>query len=164
VKAEQIRHLLPGVVQEGAAPGTPIAALLEAMEALHQPAEDVIETIARYFNPYAAPDDFVPFLARWVDVDRFFPESHSGLQSGNPLGSGMGRLRELVRSAAYLSQWRGTRAGLTRILETATGERGFRITEQAQNGENSWRPFHLCVTVPAAARVHRALIERIIDQ
>jgi phage tail-like protein len=164
MKAEQIKHLLPGVVQAGACPGSPMAALLDAMEALHQPAEDVVESIATYFNPHAAPDAFVPFLARWVDIDRFFPAGYSKMQSATPLSSGMGRLRELVQAAAYLSQWRGTCIGLTRFLETATGMKGFTIEEHTEDRECARRPFHLCITAPADARIHRALIERIIGQ
>lgn len=164
MKSEQIKQLLPAVVQQGGGPGTPLAALLEAMELLHQPAEAVIESIGTYFNTYEAPDAFVPFLARWVDMDRFFTEGYTGLQTDSPLGTGMGRLRELVGLAAYISQWRGTRSGLMRFLETATGVAGFKIEERTQVGESSARAFHLRITAPADARPHRDLIERIIDQ
>jgi phage tail-like protein len=164
MKADRIRHLLPAVVQEGAYPGTPMAALLDLMEALHRPSDEVIESIGSYFNTLESPDAFVPFLARWVDLDRFFPEGYSGRHSDSPLGTGMGRLRELIGCAAYLSQWRGTRKGLTCFLETATGVAGFRIEERAETGETQGRSFHLAITAPADARQHLALIKRIIDQ
>lgn len=164
MKAEQIQHLLPGVVQESIYLGSPLSALLDMMESLHQPSEDVIESIAMYFNPYTTPDAFVPFLARWVDIDRFFPEDYSRVRVAMPLSSGMGRLRELVMAAAHLSQWRGTSIGLIGFLETATGVRGFTIDEQTEDREGARRPFHLSVTAPVQAKIHRALIERIIDQ
>jgi phage tail-like protein len=164
MKAERIKHLLPAVVQEGTDPGTPMATLLDLMQALHQPSDEVIESIGSYFNTLETPDAFVPFLARWVDIDRFFPEGYSGQHSDSPLGTGMGRLRELICSAAYLSQWRGTRIGLTRFLETATGVAGFRIEERTETEETQGRSFHLSITAPADARPHLALIERIIDQ
>jgi phage tail-like protein len=164
MKAERIKHLLPAVVQEGVGPGTPMAALLDLMEALHRPSDEVIASIGSYFNSLETPDAFVPFLARWVDLDRFFPEGYSDRYADSPLGTGMGRLRELIRSAAYLSQLRGTRIGLTAFLETATGVAGFKIEEQTETGETRGRSFHLSITVPADARPHLALIERIIDQ
>jgi hypothetical protein len=73
--------------------------------------------------------------------------------------SGNGRLRELVAAAAELSKWRGTRRGLMTYLEVATGLRGFDIQERPDG-----RPFHLRVVVPAGGDVHRALIERIVEQ
>jgi hypothetical protein len=73
--------------------------------------------------------------------------------------TGIGRLRELVASAAYLSRWRGTAKGLQRFLRTATGENDFEIKENVD------RPklFHLVVIAPGPIRPHQGLIKRIVE-
>ncbi|HVR84197.1 MAG TPA: hypothetical protein VMU54_07800, partial [Planctomycetota bacterium] len=78
------------------------------------------------------------------------------------ISSGLGRLRELVAGAAYLSQWRGTWRGLGRFLEIATGVSGFTVEESVAGTDGELIPFHIRIGVPRNARVHRTLIERII--
>ena len=142
-------------------------ALLSVMALLHAPVEQNLETIDAYFSADRTPDHFVPYLASWVDLDRFFIKSGIMLESKEnpePLPTGQGRLRELIGAASYLSQWRGTARGLKLFLETATGEREFIIDENVRDESGALRTFHFKVTAPAAAKNYRRLIEHIIEQ
>jgi phage tail-like protein len=166
MKSSQIKQLLPRVFQAAAAPHTPLDALLHAMEALHAPAEERLAAIEAVFNAHSAPDGQLAYLARWVDLDRFFPaavaQGRAG-QAADALSTGNGRLRELIAAAAYLSQWRGTLPGLQLFLETATGLRGFGIEERVIE-QGRARPYHIRVTAPAAGARDRSLIASIIEQ
>jgi phage tail-like protein len=137
------------------------------MEELHAPSEEKLRTLDANFNPHRAPDAFVPFLARWVDLDRLFdkPSAESRALKALPrlLPTGLGRLRELIAAAAYLSQWRGTSKGLLSFLETATGARGFEIKEGGVGTEGRPRPFHFLLRAPQESFPFRSLIERIVE-
>jgi hypothetical protein len=108
MKREEIENLLPQVIRQTLRPGSALNALLEVMELLHEPAEDVLAHLETYFNVYSTPDIFVPYLASWVDLDRFYPyfsEQPRELQrTVDPISTGTGQLRELIAAAAYLSQ------------------------------------------------------------
>ena len=91
---------------------------------MHAPSEAVLETLPERFNPYSTTSDFVPFLARWVDLDWLLARELTETEAS--LASGSGRLRDLIASATYLSRWRGTERGLLRFLEIATGMSEFR--------------------------------------
>jgi phage tail-like protein len=168
MRRNEIERLLPEVFQRTLRPGGVISAIIELMEALHWPDEQVLAGVERAFSAYRAPDRFVPFLARWVDLDRFFPPPPAGTLAGEwsqpLLPTGLGRLRELIAAAAFLSQWRGTARGLRLFLETATGLHGFEIEESIAGADGLPRPFHIRVHAPEEAKLHRALIERIIAQ
>lgn len=156
MKREAIQRLLPGVYQAAVTPGSPLAALLDAMEQLQAPDERVIDRIHEHFDPYLAPAELVPFLASWVDLDWLLDaaatdEAHRGFSAG------LGRLRNLIAVAPELSARRGTAEGLRRFLETATGAGGFAVDDS-----NTDPPFHVTVSVPAAAAGLRPLIERIV--
>ena len=166
MKHQEIKQLLPETFQRTDQADSPLFGLLEVMEALTEPAEDTLRQLAFYFNPYTTPEKFLPFLASWVDLDRFFPSfqnpSIPDLDSVQDLGSG--RLRELIVAAPQLSKLRGTGAGLQLFLETATGLTGFEIDENILPEDNDVIPFHIKISAPTNAELHRALIERIIDQ
>lgn len=168
MKRAEIERLLPSVFQRAIRPGNPLSALLDVMEALHRPSEKVLTDVDAAFNAYRAPDRFVPFLASWVDLDRFFqrelisiPESNS---TPSPISTGLGRLRELIAAAAQLSQWRGTARGMRLFLETATGTQGFELDEDTLDPLGLRRVFHFRIRAPVTTVRHRALLERIIDQ
>lgn len=158
-----IERLLPSVFQRTLRTGGPLGILLEVMEALHAPAEIVLGRLDSTIDSRRTDDAFVPFLARWVDLDRIFdPEVSGSTSTRPPISTGLGRLRELTAAAAWLSKWRGTAQGLKRFLHTATGEANFAIQE---NVDSAGRPrlFHLVVRAPAALKPHQALINRIIQ-
>lgn len=179
MKRTEISTLLPGVFQRtlraAPAPGTaasaasasggPLDALLEVMEMLHAPSEAALADLAQTFDPRRTRDEFVPFLARWVDLDRIFEQGDLLGRSGRaraPISTGLGRLRELTARAAWLSKWRGTLPGLRRFLQIATGEKQFEIRENV-DGEGRTRLFHFTVAAPKSLTPHRALLERIIE-
>ncbi|HYF00001.1 MAG TPA: phage tail protein [Planctomycetota bacterium] len=166
MKSAAIQRMLPEVYRRTARPGGPLAALLGVMEGLHAPSERILERIPDVFNPHRAPDAFVPVLAAWLDLERIFDVPTQGdvpaASLTRPISTGLGRLRELVASAAHLSQWRGTARGLLRFLEIATGMRGFAVDERVPGKDGRPVPFHIRVRVPRAAAAHRALIERIV--
>jgi phage tail-like protein len=165
MKRTEIEHLLPGVFQRTVRESTPLSALLDVMEALHAADETMLDQLDAFFDPYRAPDAFVPFLAGWVDLERLLratPESPT-TAAPPPLPSGMGRLRELIAAATFLAQWRGTAKGLLRFLETATGVQGFTIEEQVLDTEGQFKPFHIRVLMPPGAEIYRVMIEQIIE-
>ncbi len=165
MKQAEIQALLPEIFQRTAREGGPLTLLLEVMEALHEPAEAVLAELDRYFDPYRAPDDFVPMLATWVDLGSLIREAPEAFPEAvvEPLPTGIGRLRALVDAAAYLSQWRGTARGLLRFLETATGADGFVIDEAVADEQGQLRPYHLRVTAPAGTAPYRAMLEAIVE-
>ncbi|MCP3141704.1 phage tail protein [Pyxidicoccus xibeiensis] len=151
MRSPDIQRLLPGVFQRTSLPGSPLAALLEVMEALHAPSEAVLARLEAHFDPRRAPDRFVPFLARWVGMDL-------------PVTTGLGRLRELVAAAVEISRWRGTARGLRLFLTTATGRTDFGVDELVPGPDGRPRPFHVRVRAPAEVASHRLLLERIIER
>lgn len=164
MKQNDIAQLLPAIFQQTLQQGTPLSALLEVMEALPALDERVLEQIETFFNPYQAPDSFVPFLAGWVDMAWIFLEQSQEPTKLTPQPpSGMGRLRELVASATFLAQWRGTARGLLRFLETACGVQGFLVEEQVPGPDGRPRPFHISVQAPPAAAAYQPLLRRIIE-
>jgi phage tail-like protein len=157
---------LPLVFQRTLEPGSPLDAVLAVMEALHAPSEQILEDIDSIFDPIRTRPEFVPLLARWVDLawtfDRQMLDPKLQGEEG-PLSTGLGRLRELVAAAPHLAQWRGTRLGLLRFLETATGIKGFGIDDAPVDAAGGPRPFHLVVRAPDQAAPYRALVRRIIE-
>ncbi|PTL84222.1 phage tail protein [Vitiosangium sp. GDMCC 1.1324] len=150
MKRNEIARLLPGVFQR-TLEGGPLLALLDVMEALHEPSEASLAELPALFHPLRAPERFVPFLARWVDL-------------GVPVTTGLGRMRELVSAAVELSRWRGTARGLLLFLRTATGREDFVIEEQVPGANGRPRPFHLRVRAPAELAEHRPMVEAIIER
>jgi len=165
MRRAEIERLLPDIFRRTSHPGNPLHALLEVMEALQAPSEAALRDLHTFFEPRHSPDAFVPYLAGWVDLERLLAEAPSGPDTPPPptFPTGLGRLRELIAQAAFLSQWRGTSRGLLRFLETATGAQGFAIDEQVPGESGLPRPFHLRVRAPRETEPHRVLIERIIE-
>lgn len=165
MKQNEINRLLPEIFQRTARAGNPLAGLLEVMETLHAPSEAVLAGLDATFDPLRCPDEFVTFLAGWVDLERIFDEAYftSKDPRRSPITTGLGRLRALVSTAADLSQWRGTARGMLHFLRVATGEEAFAIDEQVPGSDGRPRPFHITVRAPASTADHRPLLERIIE-
>jgi len=163
MRRDHIAELLPEIYRASLPAGGPLAALLEVMEAMHAPVEAVLDDLDAYLDPRRAPDRFVPYLAGWLDLDRYLDWPGGRRGSAPPrFAPGLGRLRELTAQAASLARVRGTRAGLQRMLEVATGLAGYVLTE-APPGEDGPRPFHLHVSAPAGARRFTDLVRRIVE-
>jgi phage tail-like protein len=167
MKRKEIERLLPAVFQRTLREGNPLVALLEVMEALHEPSEAELERLDATLDPRRTSEEFVPFLARWVDLEWLLdkPPGRRAASSSlrNPITTGPGRLRELVAAAAHLSQWRGTAKGLLLFLETATGVQGFEVEEEVSKPDGGTIPYHIHVRAPQSTASHKTLIERIIE-
>lgn len=165
MKRNEIAQLFPAVFQRTLSDGNSLTGLLEVMEALQAPDEAVLERLDAIFDPRRTTDEFVPYLAYWADLTRLFDETLNLKDqfafSRSSIASGPGRLRELIASAAYLSQWRGTKKGLLRFLRIATGFVDFDIQENVDlNGQP--RPFHVSIYAPKESAQYSNLIERIV--
>ena len=144
MKREAIVERLPDIFKQAATDEeNPLAHLLGVMEELHARDEDILAGFGRYVDPRWAPDEFVPYLAAWVDYAWLVldPPDNPYTDVEQPFAGGVGRLRELIASAAAESKWRGTSAGLVRLLERATGVEGYRIEETVTDdrGKNETR-------------------------
>ena len=165
---ERIATLLPQVMQRTRAKESVLEGLVAAMEAHHAPIETALENLDACFDPLRAPARFVPFLAHWVNLARWTDDARrSGTarrhsRAPQRMLPSSGRLRLLIAEAAQLAKERGTRAGLVRFLETATGVEGFVVDEEVDAAGRA-RPFHCVVRAPAAARRLRDLVQQIVE-
>src|SRR3954449_5688171 len=89
-----------------------LGALLDTMEMLHAPVEDVLANLDRYIDPERAPARFVPFLASWLDLDWLLVASPDEPSPAAPLlATGLGRLRAPGTGAAVPPRCGGAPAG-----------------------------------------------------
>jgi len=164
MKRNEIERLLPTVIRRARGQNSPLPAILEIMSTLHEPTETLLERLDSIFNPFRTSGSFVPFLARWLDLERIFDEVPGTASNGrSPISTGSEALRALIATASYLSQWRGTKKGLDHFLEIAIGTQGVIIEEQTLGPDGEPIPFHLRVIAPVAVKPHQALIEKIIE-
>jgi phage tail-like protein len=165
VKRSLILERLPDVFKEGATPDNPLFALIGVMEELHARDEDILSGFGEYLDPRRTTDPFVPYLAGWVDLAWLLvePPDDPYAEPGTPFAGGLGALRELVAAAARNAKWRGTAAGLVRMLETATGEQGYRVEETVTDKKGRPLPFHIRVFVPGHAVRFLNLATRIVE-
>jgi phage tail-like protein len=163
----EIASLLPAIFRRTIREQSLLESLIDVMAELHAPSENVLERLDTFFDPFQAPDAFVPYLSGWVDLQRLFDEvpASAGPDAGSPLGTGPDRLRALTAAAVFLSHWRGTEKGLRLFLSVATGidSQAFSIHGLGE-ADTPQRAFHIRVVAPESARVHNRLIERIIDE
>ncbi len=158
MERQRIARLLPEIFQRTlpaewwqSPPEAPTAysalgAFLNVMELLHAPSEDALQRLDTFFDPRQAPEDWLPFLALWLDLDRFL--TPAGEYPGGPQ-----RLRDLILAAVSLAKERGTHAGLQEFLQTATGIESIEITTASD------RPYHIVVTclLPATGYLEMSL-------
>ena len=161
----EINQLLPEILQRTVRPGSPLAALMDNMQALHVKDEEILAQLDAVFDPRRSRDDFVPLLAQWLDLG-FLLERTAGeklhARSSETISAGLGRLRELIANGAELSHWTGTAKGLRRFLHIATGANGIEIRENVDARGQS-KPFHLTITAPSNLKPHQDLLARIIE-
>jgi len=167
MKRNEIAQLFPAVFQRTLKEGNPLTGLLEVMEVLQAPSEDVLQRLDTFFDPRRTTDEFVPYLAYWSDLTRLFDETLNPKEdefafARSSIASGLGRLRELIASAAYLSQWRGTKKGLLLFLQTATGFADFNIQENISL-DGTIRRFHITIRAPKESAQYTKLIQRIVE-
>ncbi len=165
MRRQTIERLLPAAYQRAAVPGSVLSALLEVMETLHAPDEEILADVDALFAAYTARQDFLPFLASWVTLDYLVgpPRTRAAVrQGGVPRAEGRlllpaERIRDLIAHSAELAPMRGTLLGLTRFLTIATGCDGFVIRESAD------RPFHFMVHIPREASAYRGVIGHVVE-
>lgn len=146
--------VLPDVFQVSATSSLPLSALVTAADDMQAPVHAILDGIDQMVHPYRAPDALVPYLSRWVDLDWLTipaPEATEGAALGIPVA----RQRDLIANAADLSARRGTPAGLTRLLQLATGVGGFEV-------DDAPGAFHVIVRVPQPAVDRVELVQRIV--
>jgi phage tail-like protein len=116
--------------------------MLLIYEALWEPLEQRQKHIAMYFSPATCPAPMLEWMAGWMNLhlDAHWPEP---------------RRRQLLREAMQLYRWRGTRYGLTRMLEVCTGQ-PVQITEDPET------PFVFRVIMTAHPDVTHDFIERLV--
>src|SRR5258707_5734645 len=97
-----------------------------------------------YLGSRTSPELFLHWLADWLGV------------VVGPV-SDEGRLRMLLGEAVELYRWRGTRYGLTRMIEITTG-----ITPLIGESPEDPAVLRIRVSVPPESEVDRDPIERLI--
>jgi phage tail-like protein len=105
VRVSRLLDYLPSVFREDPMMGR----FLLIFEDILNPVENTVDNLALYFDPLLTPESLLPWLASWVDLamDPDWPVE---------------RRRELIKSAAELYRWRGTRRGLSEYLRIYTGK------------------------------------------
>jgi phage tail-like protein len=165
MRQTEILERLPDVFKEAATGDDPLTALLGVMEQLHAPDEVTLADFGRYVDSRRTPDAFVEYLSAWVDLAWLFldPPDDPYAEPGRPFPGGLGALRELIAATAREAKWRGTAAGMIRMLETATGVQGYRVEETVLDKEGRPLPFQVRVIAPAGAARYLGLVERIVE-
>lgn len=156
MRADRAAMLLPEVIRRGAGPGTPLGALLDVMESMHEPAEAALLGLPAMLDPQRTRDDFVPFLASWVGLDDVIPD-------GAEFEAGSGRLRQLVATSAVRARRRGTLDGLRETLTIATGRNDLSVDDTVVGPDGGVLPFHVNIVVPADAVGLLDLVNRLVE-
>ncbi len=136
---------------------------LMIFQSILDPIEHTVDGIPFYFDPRFTPETLLPWLASWLGL---------ALDPAWPLA----RRRELVRKAADLYRWRGTRRGLAEYLRIYTGCQpeitefipGFPIDGTARLGVNTQlgspgTGFHFTVTIELTEGTDINVIRSIIE-
>jgi phage tail-like protein len=152
--AHPLAELLPAVYLEDDLARRFVAGL----DPLLAPVYLTLDCLEAYLDPRLAPADFLPWLASWVglELDETLPED---------------RRRALVAGAAALHHAHGTRAGLVRVLELATGG----AVELHESGGSRWSAvpgadppgadephLHVAVRVAPGSGITAEQVERLV--
>jgi phage tail-like protein len=159
VEQADITTLLPRVVQRSITPGEPLDAFLAVMQDQHAATEQMIREIDHLARPWQSPEEFLPYLAGWLDLDGILTLDSTGAAR---LESGSAALRALIAAGAELARWRGTARGLVLFLESATGVREFAVEESVLGFDGRPLPFTIRVLVPVLAQPLLGLVERVV--
>jgi phage tail-like protein len=134
-------------------------------ESILNPVENTVDNLALYFDPLLTPEQLLPWLASWVDLT---------MDPGWPLE----RRRELIKSAAELYRWRGTRRGLAEYLRIYTGVQpeileyipGMILDEKSRLGVNTvlgssgtGHHFTVILDLNKSQKIDTRIVRKIID-
>ena len=100
---------LPAAYQKDEASRDFLERFLSVFESVLYESEETISRIPSYFDPLAAPDDFVPWLASWLSLDLY-----------ELLGE---KNREFILRAVEFYKKKGTLSGLAELVTFLTGRR-----------------------------------------
>jgi len=114
-------------------------------EDLFGPLEQMIAHWDLFLDPRTAPESFLPTLAAWIglELDERWPAEQR---------------RAILRAAVELYDWRGTKKGLTRLLEASTGCR----VEIVENSDGP-HTFLVKLTPPAQQKVDEHMVRYLIE-
>jgi phage tail-like protein len=123
-------------------------------ESIIDPLERCIDQIPLYFDPRMTPESFLNWLASWVNIA--LNEKWSIEQR-----------RSLIRAAAELYRWRGTRRGLSEYLQLYTGVKPIIVEpEQAHPDDHEPLPphvFRVILNVPDLEEIDPEIVQAIIE-
>ncbi len=119
---------------------------LMIFQAVWEPLEYRQDHMDMYFDARTCPAPFLTWLADWL-----------GVSVGQVTQEG--RLRSLMSEAVELYRWRGTRYGLTRLIEVCTG-----VTPVIAEAPSNPAVLHIRVTIPSESELDRDAIERLIRE
>jgi phage tail-like protein len=131
---------LPVIFQDGDFLGR----FLLIFQSIWEPLEHREDHMDMYFDPKTCPAPFLQWLADWL-----------GINVGQIAEEG--RLRALIGEAVELYRWRGTRYGLTRLIEVCTG-----LTPVIAEMNDNPAVLHIRVALPKESNVDRDTIERLV--
>ena len=100
---------LPAVYQEESASKEFLERFLSIFESALHDSEETISRIPMYFDPKAAPDEFVPWLASWLSLDLY-----ELLEDKN---------REFILRAVESYKQKGTVSGIAALVSFLTGKK-----------------------------------------
>jgi len=100
---------LPAVYQKDEASRDFLERFLSVFESELYESEETISRIPSYFDPLAAPEDFVPWLASWLSLDLY-----------ELLGE---KNREFILRAVEFYKKKGTASGLAELVTFLTGRK-----------------------------------------
>ncbi len=117
---------------------------LQIFESVWEPLEHRQDHIDMYFDPRTCPAELLPWLASWLDLplDEQWPEP---------------RKRALLTEAFEIYRWRGTRYGLSRVIELSTG-----LTPEILDEPGMPFVMRVRVAAPADSAVDRRELEELI--
>lgn len=132
---------LPAIFQDGDFLGR----FLMIFQSIWEPLEYRQDHVDMYFDPRTAPTPFLGWLSDWFGVVGPVTEE--------------GRLRALLTEAVELYRWRGTKYGLTRLIEICTG-----VTPVINETPADPAILHIRVTLPPESKLDRETIERLVNE
>jgi phage tail-like protein len=131
---------LPVIFQDGDFLGR----FLLIFQSIWEPLEQREDHMEMFFDPRTCPEPFLQWLAEWLGVNV--------VQIAEE-----GRLRALIGEAVELYRWRGTRYGLTRLIEICTG-----VTPVIAEAADNPAVLHIRVALPRESNLDRDTIERLV--
>jgi len=162
MKRSDIISLMPSIFQRSVNVDDSLSALVDTMEGLQAPAEQVLDRLETYFNPHLTSDEMVPFLGKWVDLDWMWLDDEQLLRNhSNDSELTVNALRKMVFKSFELAKWRGTLKGLIHFLEIATETQGF-VIEENVDLHGQYKDFHLVVRSPKKLEHKKKMIDHIV--